>query len=202
MSPTAHSVHDFKPVAGLVACVVLSLSLGACFFNPSPSKLNRMIEEGAAGKALEEINLQLTKSPSNPALNLLAAKAQLALCAKENCPETNPGKLSLVAELLEAGKGPVKLSDKEPPLTASSVVSYSIPLFAKLSPQPEALLVLYKTVPEEHKTDVLSALFLPALAHARNGDYSATAENLKALGHTADIPASAKAFALALAGMF
>lgn len=188
---------------GLIWACAITLILGGCFFEDSPAKLNRKIEEGSPAKALEEINKQLLKTPSSQVYNLLAAKAQLAQCARENCPTTNPDKLTLVAGLLEAaGNTPVSLGKKEPQLSTSSVVSFSIPLFAKLTPQPDTLLVLYKNLPAPYNMDVLSAMFSPALNHARQGETTAAAENLKILGHTENLPPPARAFALALAGMF
>lgn len=191
-----------RPARRLLWCA-LPLLLGACFFDASPAKLNRQIEQGSAAKALEEINLQLTKNPSSPALNLLAAKAQLVLCAKENCPTTNPDKLSLIAGLLQAaGPAPVKLDKNETTLSAGTVISYAIPLFAKLSPQPDSLLTLSKSLPDPYRQEALGAVFTPALEKARATRYAAAANELKILGSNENIPAPARTFALALAGMF
>ncbi|MBI1309068.1 MAG: hypothetical protein GC129_04345 [Proteobacteria bacterium] len=194
----AHTLLLLRSLLGLAA----ALALAACLFAPSPEKINDLITSGQAVKAIDALTSQLAKKPDDPALNLLAAKAHLALCAQRNCTRGSAAPLAEIPGYFSTSPNPVQLSNAGPTLSPQSVVEGAIPAFTALEPQPQSLLALYRIAPTATRPQVLSAMFQPALNLARGGNYKQAGEELNQLSQVAELPAPATAFAAALSGMF
>jgi hypothetical protein len=193
------------PFAGpLLAAVVL----GGCWFGTSTSSLNRDIDNGKAAKVLSTVEEKLVAAPADPALNLLAVKARLALCAERNCiaahstSATLPPLLQPLVRLLANVTGPVPLDKKEAPLTAGAVFQGAIGAYAALPGQPAAVLALYNAAPAALQPGVAQALFLPALNLARQGDTRQAARVLAGVAAEGSLPPTYTNFAQVMAGMF
>lgn len=195
-------MHFGAPLAAMALAVLLS----GCLFGNSPEKLNKKIESGDAAKALTVIEDKLASSPEDPALNLLAIKARLALCQQRNCmaetPSATPPLLAGLAKLAANAEGPVKLSEKTPPLTLRQVFTDAMRQAQTLQPQPATALTLYNAVPPAYQPAVAFGLFQPALGHARKAEVIPTATALTLLGKAESLPPTYTYAAGALSGMF
>lgn len=169
-----------------MATTLLSgLFLSACWFGNSPEKLNRMIEDGQPAKALTVIEEKLASSPTDPALNLLAVKARLALCQQRNCitetPGLTPPLLSGLPKLTANVTGPVTLAKDVSPLTVHEVFTGAMAYYQAMSAQPAAVLAVYNSAPAAVKPALAAGLFQPALTLARRAEYPRAAQNLALL---------------------
>lgn len=196
-------------VVGLGLALLAAFGVGgviAVFMAATPAALNRQIESGNAAKALSALEEKLADTPADPALNLLAAKARIALCAQRNCAAavsgTVPPLLLPLPRLLANVKAPVRLDDKTPPLTATRVLAQGMRKFQSLQPQPQVALALYQAVPSADQPLVAEGLFQPALTQARQGNAQPAGEQLAALARADNLPATYTHIASVLAGLF
>lgn len=196
------------PLRGMLAGALLAAAalLGGCWWNASPAKINGWIDEGKAEKALKETIRQLEAAPDSPALNLLEAKARMALCAQTSCTlRDNGGTLLQPVEKLlrKAGHKPVTLDPKNPEntLTSQQALASVLPQFLEMENQPKPLLALLNRLPDENHPQVMNALYQPALRQVRQGAYAAAAQYLADLSTNSELGQVPNAFAQALAGM-
>lgn len=168
--------------------MALAFGLTGCFFGNSPEKLYKRIEDGDAAKALTVIEDKLADDPQNPALNLLAVKARLALCQQRNCikdsPNTTPPLLAGLGKHAALAPGQVSLGENTSPTTILAVYQQAMDQYQSLTPQPNAAIAVYAAAPKNLQPQLATGLFQPALTMARRGDTTGTAQILTALGKT------------------
>ncbi|RYG59819.1 MAG: hypothetical protein EON60_09250, partial [Alphaproteobacteria bacterium] len=193
-------------LAAPAVAMALAFALSGCLFGNSPDKLNKRIESGEAAKALTVIEEKLTSEPSDPALNLLAIKARLALCHLRTCTSEAPGSippiLANLGRLAAYVQGPVQLTEEAPPITLQGVFVQAMQNYQSLQPQPAAVVALYRATPVQFQPAVASGLFQPALTLARTGDTTSAAAVLTQLGSTENLPPSYGYAAGAMAATF
>ncbi len=201
--------HPAGFAARLVAPAVamaLAFALSGCIFGNSPEKLNARIDKGEAAKVLTIIEEKLASTPTDPALNLLAIKARLALCHIRNCTtETTasaPALLASLGKLAAYVEGPVQLDKKTAPLTLEEVFQNAMEQYQTLQPQPAAVVTLYRAAPAALQPALAAGLFQPALTQARRGETTSTAALLTQLGQTENLPLSYGYVANAMAAAF
>ena len=181
----------------------MAIAVSGCLFGNSPEKLYQRIESGDAAKALTTIEKKLTSNATDPALNLLAIKARLALCHQRNCTtDTNPALLEGLTRLATHVPEPVVLGKKIPPVALQTVFTQAMQQFQSLQPQPAAVLALYNATPASYQPALASGLFQPALTHARGGETVTAAATLTQLGKAEGLPPTYTYTANALAAVF
>ncbi len=159
--------------------------LAAC--SPSPEKLNEYIESGKADKALEKIEAMLSASPDAGevgGLNLLAAKARMALCATRQCVSVSavasatvvPELLRPLAQNFTAASSEVGLGEGVSPLTKQGVLQAGLQAMAGVPDQPYALLVMMKALPQNMQKEAEGAVFERIRATARSSNVKQAAE--------------------------
>ena len=182
------------------------LFLSACMFGNSPAKLNQQINDGKPAKALTTIEDKLTSNPDDPALNLLAVKARLALCLQRNCVNETPGMapalLAGLPKLTAHINGPVELAQDVSPLTVQEVFQQAMDQYQNASAQPAAVLAIYASAPANVKPVIADGLFKPALTLARRSDFTNTARNLTVISKSENLPTTYIYAAAMLAGQF
>lgn len=195
-------------MVGLGLALLAAFGVGgviAVFMSSTPASLNHQIDSGSASRALSTLEGKLADTPSDPTLNLLAAKARLILCAQRNCvgqvSGTLPPLLQPITKLLGNVHAPVKLSDKLPPLSISAVLAQAMAKFQALTPQPQAVLALYQAVPPANQPQVAEALFQPALIQVRQGNTQSAGEQLAQLALADNIPDTYTHLASVLSGL-
>lgn len=188
-------------VTALIGAAVLS----ACWFGDSPTKLNQQIEEGKPAKALSAIEEKLASDPTDPALNLLAVKARIALCRQRNCitetPGITPPLLAGLPKLTAHITGPVTLAKDVSPLTISGVFTDAMARYEVMPGQPDAVLMLYNSAPAGLQPKLARGLFQPALKHARDGDFARAAQTLEGVTKAEGLPTTYGYAAHMLGGM-
>lgn len=205
-STRPHPAQFAARLAAPAVAMALAFALSGCIFGNSPEKLNERIESGEAAKALTVIEEKLASDPSDPALNLLAIKARLALCHIRTCiaeaPDSTPALLGNLGKLASYVEGPVQLGKKSAPITLESVFTGAMQQYQTLQPQPAAVVTLYRATPAQFQRAVASGLFQPALTQARRGETTSTAAILTQLGKTENLPPAYGYAASAMAATF
>lgn len=189
----------------VVIPLISGLFLSGCLFGNSPDKLNKQIESGKPAEALSTLEEQLAKYPEDPAFNLLAIKARLALCQQRNCTTEISGSLPplLVGlpKLAAHVTGPIDLAKDVSPLTLGGVFDKAMDQYQALKPQPDAVLAVYQSAPASVQPRLASGLFAPSLALARTGDNANAGQLLVSLGKAENLPTTYTYAAQMLAGM-
>ncbi len=189
----------------LWATLAVAITLSGCLFDSAAFRINKKIDAGDAVEALSTLEEKLTDTPDDPAFNLLAIKARLAICLQRACFSEGPMPelLQPLPRLANHVTGPVMLKDELPPLTLQGVLQQAVTGYAAHTSQPAAVIALYANTPKALQPQSAEALFLPALNRLHYGQKDDATKVLTALaGHKqAEIPPTYSYMASVLAAL-
>lgn len=180
----------------MVIALAVAAAVAACG-DHNDDDLNRLIDTGQAQQALAQLTDRLADAPADPALLGLALKAQLVLCAAENCPASNRVRLQEIASLL----------GRQPATPANRILSPAV-LLAEASRQlanqptmPQDALALLEVTPPHLQPAVINGLFAAPLEHLRNGKTAVAGGMYQALSTTEKLVKPQRYWALLLHGL-
>lgn len=189
-------------VMGLAGMALLGVA-AFVFFMPrydSPAELNRLIEDGAATKALSEIEPMLATDPTNPVAQSLALKAYLYHCAAVVCPTTKPAMLTSITTLAQQVPGQVAI-DETITLSTNSMVATSAMRLSAAANHPTPVLALYQTLPDTWKPAAINATFTAALQPLREGERDTALARLQPLAQAQALPEATRYWSMLQAGL-
>lgn len=192
-----------KPqVVGLAGVALLGVA-AFLFFMPghnTPPELNQLIEDGAATKALTELEPLLESNPADPVIQTLAFKAYLYHCAAITCPTTKPAELTSITTLAQQVPGQVQL-DETTIIRTNDMVATAAQRLAEAANHPVPVLALYQTLPDTWKPAAINATFTAALGPLREADRDTALARLSPLAKAEALPETTRYWTMLQAGL-
>lgn len=187
-----------------VIAVALAIAVAVAACGPrDDTELNRLIDNGQAQQALNIITDKLADTPADPVLQILALKANLALCAAEDCPSSNAARLQVIRQLAAERPNPVKINDSLT-LAPATLLAQTASQLANQPTMPKSALELYKVTPVSSQAAVINGIFQAPLAYLgiANGKKAALAAGMyQALSNTEQLTKAQRYWALLLNGL-